>query len=262
MSINKFHSFLISTFGEKSQDVFELIDNDISLNISKIDEINDKNTQFTHIDKCKLHCKACKCRQDIPFWTGTIKKKIMLIAQDAGKGCENNMINCVFSLQDVVLNKEKYITDKHHPKHKQYFELFSSISSDFINKIYFTDIVKCSYSTDSSIKLSECECRVNIIDEISVVEPEIIILMGSPAKNTFLKVAKSKQKKIQLLKEVFEEINSKGKICFSEFLYNDSISIYHIPHFVGNLKIHSDYRKKFEKFEHECLLTIKTKENL
>ena len=258
MTIKEFHTFLVSTFGEKSQDIFELSDNDISLKIEKINEINDKNLQSTQIDKCKLTCNAKKFRQDIPFWTGSIKKRIMVISQDAGKDDEKNLVNCVFTLQLAAINKEEYISS--HKTHKAYYEIFKNIGGDnFLKTIYFTDIVKCAFSMDNKIKVEECVCGEKIFDEISIVNPKVIILMGTPAMKTFIKIAKNKSFiEIENKKKELSHINKNknSSLIFREFIYDESINVFCIPHFVGDLRIGKEYKNGFEKFKENCLSEI------
>lgn len=249
ITIEEFKDYLIEIFGKKIDSILEINNDDLFLMIKKIE----KNP--FEIDKC-TKCKASKCRQDIPFWSNSIKKEIMVVSQDAGKGCEDNQFNCVFSLQEASIAHENYI--KNSIKNA-YYRLFSKITSDFINKIYFTDIIKCAYSTDKSIKLKECNCREEIFKEISVVNPKIIILMGTPALKAFIEITKNKsfieiEKKRKILKQINRNINS--SLSFREFIFEDYIKVFCIPHFEGNLQIGKEYKPDFDKFKEYCLSVI------
>jgi len=264
MTIQNFHEYLIKTFGNKTKNIFELTENDIYLNHIKIKEHNLNITNIHQFDKCTQDCKARKCRQDIPFWNNSIKKKVMIIAQDAGKGCEDNGINCVFSLQDLILDEAEY-------KRTKYYELFKGIfgGDEFKNSIYFTDIIKCAFSTDRSIKLKDCDCRNAIFDEITIVNPEIIILMGSPAEKAFIEIFNTKNKslieienKMDILKQINSNKNSSLNYKEFEFERNEFERlkiVFSIPHFAGNLRISKEFRPDFNQFKIRCLTKISNK---
>lgn len=98
-----FIDYLTKYFGIKVLNVLDETDNGVNLNSSKIEAYNLNSTKT--IDKC-INCIATKFRQDLPFWINNYSdKKIMIIAQDAGKGEEDKKINTVFDMHSFHLNE-------------------------------------------------------------------------------------------------------------------------------------------------------------
>ena len=85
-----FINFLTKYFGNKVLNVLDEKEEGVSINSSKIEAYNLANPKT--IDKC-TDCIATKYRQDLPFWINNFSdKKIMIVAQDAGKGEEDKKI--------------------------------------------------------------------------------------------------------------------------------------------------------------------------
>jgi hypothetical protein len=144
-------------------------------------------------NKCK-ECDASKFRQDLPFWLKNIEKTFMLISQDAGKSKivsdkeRDDDFNTVFSIHQVLLNKEKYLSDG---KHNNYYRYLSALVPDnFIENTFFTDLIKCSYSTNGSIKIDDCKCKNDILTEIKFVKPKVVFLFGAKPRDSFKKIIK------------------------------------------------------------------------
>jgi uracil-DNA glycosylase len=195
-----------------------------TLNLSKekkfeIDFLN--GFEFSSPSKCK-DCPANIYRQDLPFWIGNVEKDFMVISQDAGKG-KGDDFNSVFSIHNVVKNKETYLSN---PKHKKYFDYLTAlIGNDFYEQTFFTDLIKCAFSTESAIEINSCKCQDDFLTEIEIIKPKIIFLFGSKARN-FLQL---KVKKLS---------NSSTKIIHSfNFLINKSktskITVYSNDFFAG-----------------------------
>ncbi|MCU0849541.1 MAG: uracil-DNA glycosylase family protein [Spirochaetes bacterium] len=191
-----------------------------------------------------------------------LKKKVMIISQDAGKGCEDYKLHCVFSLHQAARDLNAYF--RAHRTHEAYYKMFKTMCGNkFLQSIYFTDIIKCAYSTKTKknrINVKQCQCRTRILDEVFVVEPRVIVLMGSEAQNTFKDIIKANNINLDIKPISHTRINRRSIIKFSEFKikYNGRvISVFCIPHFVGRLFIENSCKKGFDKFKNCCLLTIK-----
>jgi uracil-DNA glycosylase len=205
-----------------------------------------------NFDKCQ-DCAAKIFRQDIPFWLGSHKnKKLMVIAQDAGKGVEDYGLNTVFSIHSAFIDKEQYFHSS--SRHKGYYNLFRGMidSDNFLEDIYFTDIVKCAFSTITTIKVDETKCKNHIFQEINDVNPKSILLMGKPAQNTFQNLISRDLLKMELIKTFSCTINSKGSISFSHFQFENK-QVFCSPHLIGNLHISKEFNKQFVEFKTEII---------
>jgi uracil-DNA glycosylase len=229
--------------------VLEEKEEGVSINSSKIEAYNLANPKT--IDKC-TDCIATKYRQDLPFWISNFSdKKLMIIAQDAGKGEEDQKINTVFDMHSFHLNEERYI-NKHRTHHK-YVDLFRKITgkTNFLEDIYFTDIIKCAFSSDKAIKSDSCLCSKDIFHEIEFVKPKSIILMGTQAKNVFIELLRQNGKEMKLIQESSIQINSKQAIHFFH-MKTDSFDVFFMPHFAGNLHISETFKSDFLNFKDTC----------
>lgn len=244
-----FINFLSKYFGSKVLHVIEETDDSVGLNSSKIEAYNLANPKT--IDKC-TDCIATKYRQDLPFWINNFSnKKIMIIAQDAGKGAEDQKINTVFDMHSFHLNEEQYI-NKHRTHHK-YVDLFKKISgkTDFLEDLYFTDIIKCAFSSDKAIKSNSCLCSKDIFREIDFVKPKSIILMGTQAKSVFTELMNQNKREMKLIQETSTQINSRQSIKFFH-MKTDCFDVFFMPHFAGNLHISDKFKNDFLKFKDNC----------
>ncbi len=249
MDNKEFIDYLTKYFGNKVLNVLEETEKGVFINSSKIEAYNSANP--ITIDKC-TDCIATKHRQDLPFWIDNYSnKKIMVIAQDAGKGDEDKKINTVFDMHSFYLSEEKYIS-KHRTHHK-YIDLFRKITgkNNFLEDIYFTDIIKCAFSSDQKIKSNLCLCSKNIFQEITLVNPKTIILMGTQAKRVFEEQIHLHDIKVMLVKEISAQINNKQFIKFVHLTANSS-QIFFMPHLAGNLHISNEFKTIFESFKDEC----------
>jgi hypothetical protein len=168
-----FQQFFIKWFGSRI----------LELTIVKIDGLHfipekiHQNYAPNH-DKCQ-DCAARIFQQDIPFWLGPHKnKKWMVIAQNAGKREEDFGLNTVFSIHNTHLNKVAYFKASHH--HRGYFDLFRNLIGKykFLEEIYFTNNVKCVYSTGSIASLSDAICINELFYEIKQVYPKLFSING------------------------------------------------------------------------------------
>lgn len=245
-----FQEFLKKWFGKRIQE----------LTVEKIDGLHfvpekiHQNYAPNH-DKCK-NCAAKIYRQDVPFWLGSHKnKKLMVIAQDAGKGEEDYGLNTVFSIHNAHIDKEAYFRASH--RHKGYFDLFKNLIGieNFLKEIYFTDIVKCAYSTFGIVAFSETICKDELFFEIQEVNPEAILLMGKPAQNAF------KSLSLQFgntFEEIFTDacsINSRGSVSFTHYTVAGK-NVFFIPHLIGNLHIAKENKETFEIFKSSLIAYI------
>jgi uracil-DNA glycosylase len=244
-----FINFLSKYFGSKVLHVIEETDDSVGLNSSKIEAYNLANPKT--IDKC-TDCIATKYRQDLPFWINNFSdKKLMIIAQDAGKGEEDQKINTVFDMHSFHLNEDIYI-NKHRTHHK-YVDLFRKISgkTNFLEDIYFTDIIKCAFSSDKGIKSHSCLCSKDIFREIEFVKPKSIILMGTQAKNIFTELMHQNKIEMEVIQESSIQINSKQSIRFFH-MKTDRFDVFFMPHFAGNLHISDTFKSAFLNFKDNC----------
>ena len=247
-----FQEFLTKWFGKRIQE----------LTVEKIDGLHfvpDKIHQNYAPNHDKCHdCAARIFRQDIPFWLGSHKnKKLMVIAQDAGKGEEDYGLNTVFSIHNAHIDKEAYFRASH--RHKGYFDLFNNLigHANFLEEIYFTDIVKCAYSTGSLGSFSEAICKNELFYEIQEVNPNALILMGKPAQDTFLKLATENSLRQTPIDSFQCRINEKSKINFSHFQI-DKFDVFLIPHLIGNLHIASEFKSDFDVFKTKTIDYIRS----
>lgn len=248
-----FKNYLVKYFGNKVLNVLEETENGVIINANKIKAYNE--TKEKEIDKCN-NCMATKYRQDMPFWLNNyFRKKIMVIAQDAGKGVEDKNINTVFDMHSFQINEEDYI--KKHTTHHKYVDLFRKITgkTNFLEDIYFTDIVKCAFSSDKAIKSNTCLCSKDIFTEIELVNPKTIVLMGTQAKNIFTELVRQKKSELKIIQESTTQINGRQSIKFSHLIL-DNHNVFFIPHFAGNLHISNEFKKSFIDFKDKCCLYI------
>lgn len=250
-----FQDFLVKWFGKRIQE----------LTIEKIDGLhflpeNIHQNYAPNYDKCQ-DCAARIFRQDIPFWLGSHKnKKLMVIAQDAGKGEEDYGLNTVFSIHNAHLNLNDYFNASH--RHKGYYELFRDLigADDFLEKIYFTDIVKCAYSTGKIGSSDKMFCKEELFFEIKEVAPRALLLMGKPAQSTFMRLSENK-KMIHKEIEMFEcRINNRSSIRFSHHKMDD-YEVFLIPHLIGNLHISNEFKSDFELFKTKSITYIREQIN-
>lgn len=248
-----FINYLTKYFGNKVLNVLEEKEEGVSINSSKIEAYNLANPKT--IDKC-ADCIATKYRQDLPFWINNFSdKKLMVIAQDAGKGEDDKKINTVFDMHSFHLNEEKYI-NKHRTHHK-YVDLFRKIAGkqNFLEDIYFTDIVKCAFSSDKSIKSNSCLCRNDIFQEINLVNPKTIVLMGIQSKNVFINLMSQNKIEMKLIEATSTQINSAQSIKFSQ-MKTESFNVFFMPHFAGNLHVSNEFKHSFIHFKNQCCKSI------
>jgi|GEM_PF-4622296 uracil-DNA glycosylase len=136
---------------------------------------------FGPASKC-TDCPATKYRQDLPFWQGSLPKRYMLVAQDAGKGEEHpdrSEFNTVFSIHRLFNEGEGYLKEARHARYHAY--LCSMLpEADDLGSIYFTDLVKCAFST-GGLDASSCPCRSDLLIEMAAVRPQVVIFFGSQA---------------------------------------------------------------------------------
>ena len=109
--------------------------------------------------------------------------------------------------------------------------MIGNLSLHNINKILFTNIIKCSSPNNSNILKSEIEnCSCYLEEQIKLIKPKLILTFGSEALKYFG--------------------NYNLKDCFlKEIKINDFIVIplYH-PSFIGRFKVNSDLNKQQTKF--------------
>ena len=143
------------------------------------------------------------------------------------------------------------------PEKDFYINLLNMINEkpEDIEDIYFTDIVKCAFSSNKSIKSDFCSCSKNIFREIELVNPKTIILMGTQAKNVFINLMNQNKIDMKLIKESSSAINNKQSIKF-QHMKTTNQNIFFIPHFAGNLHVSNHYKKDFLIFMDQCCMYI------
>lgn len=247
-----FQEILIKWFGKRIQELTEQKSDGLHFIPENINQNYAPNN-----DKCQ-DCAAKIFRQDIPFWLGSHRnKKLMVIAQDAGKGEEDFGLNTVFSIHNAHLQKEAYF--KASQRHKDYYNLFKNLigKDSFLKEIYFTDIVKCAYSTFGKVAISETVCKDELFFEVQEVNPEAILLMGKPAQNAF------KSLSLQFgntFEEIFTDacsINSRGSVSFTHYTVAGK-NVFFIPHLIGNLHIAKENKESFEVFKSSLIAYIQS----
>lgn len=212
-------------------------------------------------DKC-TSCNAHIYRQDFPFWVGSHNnKKLMVIAQDAGKGMEDYGINTVFSIHNAYLNRDVYFNAS--PRHEKYYNLFYGMFNHdlFLQEMYFTDIVKCAYSTENKIKLATVNCTNDILIEISEINPSSILLMGTAAQSAFNTLTNTYSFTLELINEFRCKINNRASIKFQHFRLNKK-SVFYIPHLIGNLHVATEKKENFNAFVYRIQSEVKLSLNL
>ena len=242
-----FQDFLTQFYGKRIQDLTIEKSDGLHFLPEKIHQDYPPNH-----DKCQ-NCPARIYRQDLPFWTGSHKnKKLMVIAQDAGKGMEDWGLNTVFSIHNAHSNLEAYFAASH--KHIGYFNLFRDLigNDNFLDHIYFTDIIKCAYSTGSEGSFELASCKDQLFYEIDEVAPSAIILMGKAAQNGFIKLVTQQNNSITLLESFKGRINLRSTISFYYYQWG-SYKIYMIPHLIGNLHISSEFKDEFDQFKQKII---------
>lgn len=242
-----FQDFLVHFYGKRIQDLTVEKSDGLHFLPEKIHQ----NYPPNH-DKCHS-CPARIYRQDLPFWTGSHKnKKLMVIAQDAGKGIEDFGLNTVFSIHNAHSNPEAYFAASH--KHIGYFNLFKDLigNDNFLDHIYFTDIIKCAYSTGTEGSFELASCKDELFYEIDEVAPSAIILMGKAAQNGFIKLVNQQNETLTLLETFQGRINVRSTISFSYYQMG-SYKIYMIPHLIGNLHISREFKDEFDQFKQKII---------
>lgn len=238
----KLLQLLEKRFGSKVHHFTAVKDNFLYLYPEKLEQYNQP-----HCDKCTL-CEAHIYRQDLPFWAGPhAHKKLMVVAQDAGKGYEENSVNTVFSIHVAILNTEKYFEAS--PRHKRYFELFKGMfyDTDFLNHIYFTDIIKCAYSTENKFKVSDINCADDLFVEMEAVNPGALLLMGTAAQSVFINLMGLHGHKLHFIHQFNCAINNRSSIKFQHYDYNGR-AVFFVPHLIGNLHISKAKKDSFNEF--------------
>ena len=243
----EFQELLIKRFGKRVEHVTLQTANGLVFQPEQIFLAQEPNK-----DKCSA-CPAHVYRQDLPFWLGSHRnKKLMVIAQDAGKGEEDYGFNTVFSIHAAHLNKEEYF--KASSKHHLYYAFFQEIigSSDFLQHIYFTDIVKCAYSTGPMGSFELASCKQDIEVELKEVNPTALLLMGKPAQHAFTALFMNQGNKYHEVKTLSCQINKRGSIAFTHLKLNDK-DVFLAPHLIGNLHIGMDFKTEFLAFKQEVI---------
>ncbi|MFN5911835.1 MAG: uracil-DNA glycosylase family protein [Bacteroidota bacterium] len=243
-------SILAKRFGQRIKQLTLLRADGLHFLPDQIQKISEPN-----LDKCQ-DCPARIFRQDIPFWIGPHSgKKVMVIAQDAGKGIEDHGLNTVFSIHNAHLDPEAYF--KASPRHEGYFNLFRDVIGHdrFLHDIYFTDIVKCAYSTDAQTSFSSAVCKEDILMEIEAVNPKGLILMGKAAQTAFSTMSEMNGMKLSVVTHDSCQINSRGQIHFVHYTLN-TMHVFFIPHLIGNLHIARDMKEEFLLFKNRITSCI------
>jgi uracil-DNA glycosylase len=238
----QFLNLLEKRFGKRIHQFTDKIDNHLYFYPERI------NNDNTIIDQKCISCPAHIYRQDFPFWIGShINKKLMVIAQDAGKGFEDFGINTVFSIHVAGINLETYFNAS--SRHKRYFELFKGMfdKEDFLHEIYFTDIVKCAFSTENKIKLDEVNCKDDVFIEIEEVNPKAIVLMGTAAQSVFLSLVNKNNLKLEFINKSECAINERSSVKFLHYKLENK-SVFFIPHLVGNLHVSKNRKEELNNF--------------
>lgn len=144
-------------------------------NNRKLDEFSNKMNKknyniFEKIQQCKK-CELCKIKTNKikPFDKNRLEhKKYFFIAQNPSI----NRHNATYEIFDNVNNSNDYVFLKA-------LEKLNISRSD----CYFTNLVKCSTNNNSSPKLYIENCFKYLLEELNIVEPQKIIIIGSVARD-------------------------------------------------------------------------------
>lgn len=142
--------------------------------------------------KCSA-CPATKFRQDLPFWHGSLPKRYMVVAQDAGKGFEDLArpeFNTVFSIHRLFNEPDRYLAEARHARYHSYLRSLLPETDD-LKDVYFTDLIKCAYST-GGMDVAECPCRSDLFVEMAAVRPDVVIFFGARAFSTSIALLQGK----------------------------------------------------------------------
>lgn len=128
--------------------------------------------------------------------------------------------------------------------------LFKKITGkkNFLEDIYFTDIVKCAFSSDKSIKSNSCLCSKDIFHEIELVNPKTIVLMGAKAQSVFTNLMSQNSIDSKLIESTSTLINIRQSINFYH-IKTDRFNVFFMPHFARNLHVSNEYKDGFNDFQ-------------
>ena len=108
-------------------------------------------------------CKLCKTRKNIVFGSGNREANIMFIGE--GPGADEDEMGMPF------VGKAGKLMDK----------AFEGVGIDR-EKVYIANIVKCRPPNNRNPEEDECEACMNYLrNQVILVKPEIIVLLGSVA---------------------------------------------------------------------------------
>jgi uracil-DNA glycosylase len=161
--------------------------------------------------KCK-ECAATRYRQDLPYWQGGLPKRYMLVAQDAGKGEEQSggaEFNTVFSMHRLFNEGEAYLKETRHARYHAYLRSMLPEADD-LGSMYFTDLVKCAFST-GGLDASASPCRRDLLVEMAAVRPQVVVFFGSQAFSTGMSMMQAQGFAFQPLAEPVRVRVNKGR---------------------------------------------------
>lgn len=173
------------------------------------------------IDLCK-RCPLFKTRKNAVAGSGSIYSKILIIGEAPGKTEDEE--------KRPFAGRAGKILDM----------LLKSIGLSR-KDVYITNIVKCKpFPKTSPSSLSIFKCNPFLIRQIKLIEPEIILLLGSIATKQLCKLSETSFTKISSLHgKLFEKTTPLGRFKLLPF--------YHPAAALHNPKILSTLKRDFKK---------------
>ena len=118
------------------------------------------------------------------------------------------------------------------------------------NLVFMTNLVKCMLPNNRKPKMSEIElCSQFLDDEISIIQPEVIVPLGYYAARSVLQKYHA---------DLLEQAMSINKIVFGKLIFSEGHKVYPISHpasLLYNPSYESDTIEKYKKLQillHDC----------
>ncbi len=135
---------------------------------------NDKFKSLSEVEQLALNCHSCGlsiCRNKVVFGSGNTKAKVMFIGEAPGETEDNTgqpFVGRAGKLLDTLL-----------------------LDVDICRKqdIYLTNIIKCRPPQNRKPNKMEINtCRILVNNQISLIKPKILVLLGSTACHSILEI--------------------------------------------------------------------------
>jgi uracil-DNA glycosylase len=196
--LNEYAKLIAKIFGAQrvynNQSILDYLQGDMfkdGLRRGLYEEVNKViNSQSENDEGCFICENGCNTfRKDVPCWINNLDNKIMIIAQDPGEyayeehkkqGIKNGLATPFAADLFLMDRNEQYIWYKHLCSKER------GLGLD-IEDLYITDISKCYRG-----KLNNC--IEHLKEELCIVKPRIIVVMGNYALKALEKIVRRKLK--------------------------------------------------------------------